>query len=201
MILVIDNYDSFVYNLARYCGLLGYDRQVVRNDAITCADIADIKPEAIILSPGPCTPDEAGISCEIVRKFAPTTPILGVCLGHQCIANIFNGRTYAGGVPVHGRTSTIHHNGHAMFNNVPPAFEAARYHSLITALDDSSPLEITARDDDDDTIMGLAHPELPVYGVQFHPESVLTDSGLTLMRNFTELSSQWHQQTNTPQSA
>ena len=200
MILVIDNYDSFVYNLARYCGLLGYDRQVVRNDAIACEDIAGMNPEAIILSPGPCTPAEAGISRMIVRDFAATTPILGVCLGHQCIAEIYSGHTLRANAPMHGRTSTIHHNGHALFNGLPQNFEAARYHSLVSTLANDSPLEITARSDDG-TIMGLAHPELPVYGVQFHPESVLTDNGLTLMRNFMELSSQWHRQTSNRQSA
>mgnify|MGYP006444832521 CR=1 FL=1 len=200
MILVIDNYDSFVYNLARYCGLLGYDRQVVRNDAITLEDVKDMAPAAIILSPGPCTPDEAGMSCEIVRDFADSIPILGVCLGHQCIANVFGGRTYRSNMPVHGRTSIIHHNGHALFDGLPDHFRAARYHSLISTPDAGSPLEITAQTDDG-TVMGLAHPGLPVYGVQFHPESVLSDNGLTLMRNFMELSSQWHQQTTNRRSA
>ena len=191
MILVIDNYDSFVYNLARYCGLLGYARQVIRNDAITCAEIAAMAPEAIILSPGPCTPDEAGISREIVQNLSAITPILGVCLGHQCIAEVYGGRTIRGDKPMHGRTSSIYHNGHALFEGLPAHFMAARYHSLIGELDVSSPLTVTARSDDG-TIMGLAHPDYPVYGVQFHPESVLTDNGLILMRNFTELSRQWH---------
>jgi anthranilate synthase component 2/para-aminobenzoate synthetase component 2 len=200
MILVIDNYDSFVYNLARYCGLLGYSRQVVRNDAITRGEIAEMAPEAIILSPGPCTPDEAGISRDVIRDFAATTPILGVCLGHQCIAEVYGGRTVRGNAPIHGRTSTIHHNGHALFEGLPEHFEAARYHSLISELDTHNPLEIAARTDDG-TIMGLAHTDDPVYGVQFHPESVLTDNGLTLMRNFTELSRQWHHNTTNRQSA
>lgn len=200
MILIIDNYDSFVYNLARYCGLLGCDRRVVRNDAITSADIADMGPEAIILSPGPCSPEEAGISCDIVQTFAHSTPILGVCLGHQCIANAFGGRTYSSGMPMHGRTSTIHHSGHALFDSLPETFRAARYHALISEVDANTPLTVTARSDDG-TIMGLAHCELPVYGVQFHPESVLTDNGLTLMRNFMELSRQWHQKTTNRQSA
>lgn len=189
MILLIDNYDSFVYNLARYVGMLGFEREVVRNDAITINDIAGDPPQAIIISPGPCTPAEAGISTSIIRHFTGRIPILGICLGHQCIAEAFGGRTVRAHEPCHGKTSLIAHTADDLFMGLPNPLRAARYHSLIVELNADSPLEITAHTADDDIIMGIRHRMHPVYGLQFHPESVLTEYGLDLIRNFTMIAS------------
>ncbi|MEN6544090.1 aminodeoxychorismate/anthranilate synthase component II [Parvibaculum sp.] len=183
MILLIDNYDSFVHNLARYVGELGFAREVVRNDDITVEDALAREPEAIILSPGPCGPDEAGISVALARAAASArVPLLGVCLGHQCIATAFGG-TVRRAFPVHGKPAEIHHGGTGIFRNLPNPFVAARYHSLVADLSENGPLRATAHCDDG-TLMALAHAQAPIYGVQFHPESVLTEHGHLLLSNF-----------------
>lgn len=187
MILLIDNYDSFVHNLARYVGELGCAREVIRNDEITPAEALAKKPDAIILSPGPCGPDEAGISIELVRAAAANgIPLLGVCLGHQCIAAAFGGGIHQT-TPVHGKPATIFHDGHALFDGIPNPFTAARYHSLIADLADEGPLRPIAHLEDG-TLMALAHESLPIFGVQFHPESVLTEHGHKLLDNFLRMS-------------
>jgi anthranilate synthase component 2/para-aminobenzoate synthetase component 2 len=186
MILLIDNYDSFVYNLARYVGELGRQRRVVRNDAITIDEIAALHPEAIIISPGPCTPDEAGISLAVVRRFAAEIPILGVCLGHQCIGQVFGGRVVRARRPVHGQTSLINHKGRHLFEGLPNPFAAARYHSLIVELPQATELEVSALSDAGE-IMAVTHRRWPVFGVQFHPESVLTECGHAQLANFFRL--------------
>ncbi|MCB9989537.1 MAG: aminodeoxychorismate/anthranilate synthase component II [Rhodospirillales bacterium] len=192
MILLIDNYDSFVYNLARYTGRLGHERRVVRNDAITLDEIAMDPPEAIIISPGPCSPREAGISNAIVQHFSGRIPILGVCLGHQCIGEAFGGRTIRAPRPVHGRSSAIEHQADGIFMGLPNPLEAARYHSLMIELSASSPLDITATTDDEDSIiMAVQHKTDPTFGIQFHPESVLTPYGLDILRNFLLIADQW----------
>ncbi len=187
MFLIIDNYDSFVFNLAQYLAELGCETKVCRNDAITVGGIAEMAPEAIIISPGPCTPDEAGISLAVVKGFGGRIPILGVCLGHQVIAQALGGRVYCSGRPVHGTTSSIHHDGRTIFKGLPLPFEATRYHSLI--VDESSLpafLEVSARTKDG-TIMGLRHSRGVIEGVQFHPESILTKEGKNLLANFIRL--------------
>lgn len=189
MILLIDNYDSFVHNLARYVGELGCERQVVRNDDAKTADLIDSKPDAIILSPGPCTPSEAGISKDLVRAAADRNiPLLGVCLGHQCIAETFGGKTVRAAAPRHGKTSLIKHDNHPLFAHLPNPFAAARYHSLVSEIPKLCPLNILAQSIDDEHVMALAHESLPIFGVQFHPESVLTDHGHQLLANFLDLS-------------
>lgn len=190
MILLIDNYDSFVYNLARYVGELGRERRVVRNDAVTVDDIAEAGADAIIISPGPCTPDEAGISVEVVRRLGTRTPILGVCLGHQCVGVAFGGGIRRAERPVHGKTSKIRHDGKGLFRDLPNPMEAARYHSLVVTLPPGSELEITATGENGE-VMALAHRRDPVYGVQFHPESVLTRHGHTQLANFFALADDW----------
>ena len=194
MILLIDNYDSFVYNLARYIGQLGHERKVVRNDAISLDDIAAMQPEAIILSPGPCTPQESGICNDVIRHFYDRIPMLGICLGHQCMGEIFGGRTIRAPTPIHGRTSSVLHKADGLFSGLPNPFDAARYHSLIVELAANSDLEITATTEEDDIIMGLRHKSAPLYGVQFHPESILTPYGLDIMRNFLLLAADWNEQ-------
>jgi anthranilate synthase/aminodeoxychorismate synthase-like glutamine amidotransferase len=185
--LIIDNYDSFVYNLAQYLAELGCDTNVYRNDAITVEGIADLAPEAIIISPGPCTPDEAGISLPVVERFGGKIPILGVCLGHQVIAQALGGRVYCSGRPVHGQTSAIHHDGRTIFKDLSQPFEATRYHSLIVD-EESLPdfLEVSARTEDE-TVMGIRHSRGIIEGVQFHPESILTKEGKSLLANFIGL--------------
>ncbi len=188
MILLIDNYDSFVYNLARYVGELGCERQVVRNDATSIEELLQRSPQAIILSPGPCTPAEAGISKDLVRAAAEhKIPLLGICLGHQCIAEVFGGKTVQATQPRHGKTSMIGHENHPLFQGLPNPFGAARYHSLVAELGATSPLIPIASAQDDGHLMGLAHERLPIFGVQFHPESVLTDHGHQLLANFLDL--------------
>lgn len=188
MILLIDNYDSFVHNLARYIGELGCDRQVVRNDEESISDLLKRQPQAIILSPGPCTPTEAGISKDMVRAATEhKIPLLGVCLGHQCIAEVFGGRTIRAKRPRHGKTSLINHEHHPLFRHLPDPFAAARYHSLVSELGATSPLTPIASAEDDGHLMGLAHKSEPIFGVQFHPESVLTDHGHQLLANFLDL--------------
>jgi len=184
MILLIDNYDSFVYNLARYVGELGYTRQVVRNDKITLDEINAINPSHIIISPGPCTPNEAGISLGVVKRFSDHIPILGVCLGHQAIGQAFGGVVTKALKPMHGKSSYISHAGCGMFEGLANPLKVARYHSLVVA-HQGLPKEImiTARSEDGE-IMALRHKDKPVFGVQFHPESVLTESGYQLLKNF-----------------
>lgn len=184
MILVIDNYDSFTYNLVQYLGELGASVRVERNDAIDPAAIAGLKPERIIVSPGPCSPTEAGISCEVIRRYGETIPLLGVCLGHQCIGHVYGGRVIRAARLMHGKTSMIHHNGQGVLAGMPQPFEAIRYHSLIVeAASLPAELEKTAWTDADE-IMGLRHRRFPVFGVQFHPESILTQNGQQILKNF-----------------
>ena len=187
MLLVIDNYDSFTYNLVQYFGELGAEPLVKRNDEITPDEIAALKPKRICISPGPCTPNEAGISCEVIRRFGPTTPLLGVCLGHQSIGHVFGGDVVRAGRLMHGKTSPIHHNGTGVFAGIPSPFEATRYHSLLVKNETfPASLEITAWTEEQE-IMGLRHREFPIHGVQFHPESILTLEGKKLLKNFLSL--------------
>jgi anthranilate synthase/aminodeoxychorismate synthase-like glutamine amidotransferase len=185
-ILVIDNYDSFTYNLVQYLGELGVEPVVHRHDALTLDQIAALDPAGVVISPGPGTPDDAGLSMDVVRAFTGERPVLGVCLGHQCIAQVFGGRIVRAPQVMHGKTSVIRHDGRGVFTNLPDPLEATRYHSLV--VDRASvptELEITA-ETDDGTIMGLRHREHLVEGVQFHPESILTVSGHDLLRNFLD---------------
>jgi len=189
MILMIDNYDSFTWNVVQYLGELGADVKVVRNDEIASGDVERLAPEKIVISPGPCTPNEAGISLEVIRRFAGRIPILGVCLGHQCIGQAFGGRIVRARQVMHGKTSLIHHNGAGVFHGLSNPFQATRYHSLVIEKD-SCPdcLELTAWTVDEhgrvDEIMGVRHRELAVEGVQFHPESILTRHRHQLLANF-----------------
>ncbi|HMC94149.1 MAG TPA: aminodeoxychorismate/anthranilate synthase component II [Polyangia bacterium] len=186
MLLVIDNYDSFTYNLVQYLGELGQEVRVVRNDEIAAADIAGLAPSKIVISPGPCTPNEAGISLEVIKTYAGKIPILGVCLGHQAIGQAFGGKIVRAARIMHGKTSKIFHDGRGVFTGLPNPFEATRYHSLlIERASVPECLEITARTADEE-IMAVRHKSLPVEGVQFHPESFLTTSGKDLLRNFLE---------------
>ena len=189
MLLIIDNYDSFTYNLVQYFGEMGVEMQVHRNDQITVEEIAKLKPERICISPGPCTPKEAGISCAVIEKFGPTTPVLGVCLGHQSIGHVYGGDVIRAGRLMHGKVSQIKHTGASVFKNLPNPLEATRYHSLFVNRDPLPDcLEITAvAADDESEIMGLRHKEFPIHGVQFHPESILTTEGKRLLKNFLEL--------------
>ncbi len=201
MILVIDNYDSFVHNLARYIKRLGGDYEVYRNDALTLEDISDNLPEAIILSPGPCTPKQAGICIDIVKKFGANIPILGVCLGHQAIAEAYGGNTVKAKKPVHGKASLIKHNGKGLFQDLPNPMKTGRYHSLVCEIPEDCDLRITARseeqgDGDTGAIMAIEHKSHPVYGVQFHPESVLTPVGIDLLFNFLNLTDLWNKKNN-----
>ena len=187
MLLVIDNYDSFTYNLVQYFGELGADPLVKRNDEITPDEIAALKPERIVISPGPCTPNEAGISCEVIRRFGPATPLLGVCLGHQSIGQVYGGDVVRAGRLMHGKTSPILHHGTGVFAGLPSPFEATRYHSLLVQRSTfPAALEITAETAEGE-IMGLRHREFPIHGVQFHPESILTLEGKRLLQNFLAL--------------
>ena len=187
MILLIDNYDSFTYNLYQYLCELGAEVEVVRNDQTTLEEIAGMDPEKIVISPGPCTPEKAGISNEVLRRFGPTTPTLGVCLGHQCIGHAYGGTVGGAGEIMHGKTSLIHHDGKGVFKGLPDPFEAIRYHSL-AIYDDDLPdeLEVTARTDHG-IIMGVRHRTHPVEGIQFHPESIMTPVGKDLLSNFLEM--------------
>jgi anthranilate synthase/aminodeoxychorismate synthase-like glutamine amidotransferase len=184
MILLIDNYDSFVYNLARYVRELGEVPLVRRHDALEIEEIARLAPSHIIISPGPCSPKEAGISTDVVRTLGSRVPILGVCLGHQCIGAAYGGEIVRAGIPMHGKTSNIHHSGKGIFATLPNPFVATRYHSLVIAPDSVPPsLTVTATSEDGE-IMAVQHVEHPVYGVQFHPESVLTEHGYRLLDHF-----------------
>lgn len=188
MLLMIDNYDSFTYNLVQYLGELGADVQVYRNDQITVAQIERLAPAKIVISPGPCTPKEAGISCDVIRHFAGLVPLLGVCLGHQCVGEVFGGDIVRAPVLFHGKTSQIYHDGKTIFRGLPRPFEATRYHSLVIRRDTLPDcLELSA-ETEDGVIMGVRHRELLVEGVQFHPESILTAEGKHLLANFLALS-------------
>lgn len=183
MVLVIDNYDSFTFNLVQYLGELGEKVRVVRNDKITLEEVEELRPARIVISPGPCTPKEAGVSCRIVSDFAGRIPILGVCLGHQCIGAAFGGKIVRAGRLMHGKTSLIYHDGRTIFRNLPNPFEATRYHSLLVERESLPPsLEVSAETAEGE-VMALRHKEHLVEGVQFHPESILTVVGKDLLRN------------------
>lgn len=203
MLLLIDNYDSFTHNLSRYFTELGQDVKVVRNDQITCADIADLAPEYLVISPGPCTPNEAGVSLEAIRTFAGQLPILGVCLGHQAMGQVFGAKVVRARQIMHGKTSDMAHSNSVLFSKVENPFTATRYHSLV--LDpESLPQEfaVTAwvEEQGEKTVMAIEHREWPLYGVQFHPESMLTRSGHQILQNFLHSAAQWsNHQTNRAQ--
>ena len=186
MILLIDNYDSFTFNLAQYLGELGAPPTVRRNDEITIDEIERLHPSHIVISPGPGRPEDAGVSVEVIRRFGPRTPVLGVCLGHQGIGIAFGGEVVRAPQLMHGKVSSVQHDGRGVFRGVSQPFVAGRYHSLIVADPLPDALEAAARTDDG-TLMGVRHREYPIHGVQFHPESVLTDEGKRLLRNFLEL--------------
>ncbi len=187
MLLVIDNYDSFTYNLVQYLGELGAEVRVVRNDVTTVDEICASAPERIVISPGPGRPEDAGVTMEVIRRLSGRMPILGVCLGHQAIGAAFGGNVVRARAPMHGKTSTIEHDGRGVFQGIAGPFVASRYHSLVVA-DEGLPAElvVTARTREDQTIMGLRHRTLPVHGVQFHPESILTEEGRRILGNFLE---------------
>ncbi|MBK1883842.1 aminodeoxychorismate/anthranilate synthase component II [Luteolibacter pohnpeiensis] len=187
MILILDNYDSFTYNLVQYFGELGAEMKIVRNDALSVAEVKALAPERICISPGPCSPNEAGISLELIKEMGPSTPILGVCLGHQSIGQVYGGDVVRADRLMHGKTSPILHEGKSVFAGMPSPFEATRYHSLIVKRETfPDSLEITAWTEEGE-IMGLKHKEYPVHGVQFHPESILTQDGKRLLENFLKL--------------
>ena len=187
MVLVIDNYDSFTYNLVQYLGELGADVCVKRNDEVSVGDIEAAHPASIVISPGPGRPEDAGVTMEVIRRLGKTIPIFGVCLGHQAIGAVFGGSVVRAAVPMHGKTSTIEHDGRGVFAGLTEPFLASRYHSLIVA-DQGLPgeLEVSARTREDGTIMGLRHRQWAIHGVQFHPESILTGEGRRILRNFIE---------------
>ena len=191
MVFILDNYDSFTYNLAQYVGELGETVEVRRNDQVTLADIERLRPARVVISPGPCTPHEAGISISLIRHFAGKLPILGVCLGHQAIGAAFGGQVVRAPKPVHGKTSSVEHDDRGVFRGLPQPLTATRYHSLIVEENSCPPeLEISARVRErggQTLVMGLRHKRFPIEGVQFHPESVLTESGRELLRNFLEM--------------
>ncbi|HET6465967.1 MAG TPA: aminodeoxychorismate/anthranilate synthase component II [Nitrospiria bacterium] len=187
MLLMIDNYDSFTYNLVQYFGELGQDVRVYRNDQITLDEIAEFRPERVVISPGPCTPKEAGISIELIKRFAGRFPILGVCLGHQAIGEAFGGEVVRASRLMHGKTSMIHHDGKTIFKSLPNPFEATRYHSLIVKRETLPAVLNISAETQEGEIMGLRHLNYPIEGVQFHPESILTKAGMDLLKNFLKL--------------
>ncbi|MBX3539702.1 MAG: aminodeoxychorismate/anthranilate synthase component II [Chelatococcus sp.] len=186
MIVVIDNYDSFVFNVARYLQELGAETTVLRNDAVTIDDVVALNPKAIVLSPGPCTPAEAGVSLDLVRELNGRVAILGICLGHQCIGAALGGQVTRARHPMHGRASDILHDRRGLFAGLPTPFQAGRYHSLVVELDEPGPLLVSARSPEGE-IMAVAHRTAPTYGIQFHPESILTPHGHAILRNFLGL--------------
>ena len=189
-VLVIDNYDSFVFNLVQYLGELGAEPVVHRHDELTVDEIVELDPDAVLISPGPGRPDDAGVSNAVIERLAGVKPILGVCLGHQCIGQVFGGTVVRAPAVMHGKTSLVHHDGRGLLAGLPEPFEATRYHSLVVAADSVPPvLEVTARTDDG-VVMALRHRELPVEGVQFHPESVLTEGGHRMLANW--MAEAWH---------
>jgi anthranilate synthase/aminodeoxychorismate synthase-like glutamine amidotransferase len=184
MIVLIDNYDSFVYNLVQYLGELGWNPVAYRNDRITLTEIEELHPSHIIISPGPCTPLEAGISNDVIRHFGGVVPILGVCLGHQCIGYVYGGRIERASIPTHGKHSLVYHDGKTMYAGLPSPFDGGRYHSLVVGMETMpQTLETSARTEDG-VVMGVRHREYVVEGVQFHPESIMTDVGHDVLRNF-----------------
>src|ERR1700691_2370354 len=187
MILLLDNYDSFTYNLAQYLGQMGQDLEIRRNDQVTLDEIQDLRPERIVISPGPCTPKEAGISVPLIQRFAGKIPILGVCSGHQAIGAAFGGRVIRAQKIMHGKTSEIEHDGKTIFWDLPQQFVATRYHSLIVERKSLPGALVTSAETADGTTMGLRHRKLRVQGVQFHPESILTSAGFRLLENFLEI--------------
>ena len=194
MVVLIDNYDSFTFNLVHYLGGLGAEVAVHRNNKVTVKDVLAANPEAIVLSPGPCTPNEAGICLNLIEQAAPSTPSLGVCLGHQAIGQAFGGAVVRAPSPVHGKLSEVRHRGQGVFRGINGPFKATRYHSLVVERD-SMPEKLTVTaETDDGLIMGLAHKTLPVHGVQFHPESIASEHGHLILKNFLELAAQWHAQ-------
>jgi anthranilate synthase/aminodeoxychorismate synthase-like glutamine amidotransferase len=187
MVLVIDNYDSFTYNLVQYLGELNAAMEVRRNDEITLDQIRALNPERILVSPGPCSPRESGLSNDIIRTFGPQVPVFGVCLGHQCIGHTFGAKVVVNYRMMHGKTSPIRHDGKDLFEGMPNPFHATRYHSLVIQRDTlPETIEVTAETDEGE-IMGIRHKELPIWGVQFHPESILTEEGRTILKNFLKL--------------
>jgi len=192
MIVLIDNYDSFTFNLFHYLGGLGADVVVHRNDKIATTDVIAAEPEAIVLSPGPCTPNEAGICLDVIAKASPTIPILGVCLGHQAIGQAFGGKVVRAPVLVHGKLSSIKHRGEGVFRGINGAFQATRYHSLVVERA-SMPTELSiVAETDDRLVMGIAHTRLPVHGVQFHPESIASEHGHLILKNFLDIAAAWN---------
>ena len=195
MIVLIDNYDSFTFNLFHYLGGLGADVAVHRNDKITAERVIGMEPDAVVLSPGPCTPNDAGICLELIAKAAPTIPVLGVCLGHQAIGQAFGGEVVRAPVPVHGKLSEIRHQGDGVFRGINAPFKATRYHSLVVERASlPAELKVTA-EADDQLIMGLAHGTLAVHGVQFHPESIASEHGHLILRNFLDIATAWNAST------
>ena len=191
-VTLVDNYDSFTWNLFHDLGALGADVTVVRNDAATADEILAARPDAIVLSPGPCTPREAGVCCDLLRRAGDTVPVLGVCLGHQAIGDVYGGAVVRAEVPMHGKVSTVDHAGRAVFRGINGAFKATRYHSLV--VDEATlpgELEVTARSEDG-AIMGLSHRRFPVHGVQFHPESIASENGRVILKNFLDLAAAWN---------
>ena len=187
MVCVIDNYDSFTYNLVQYLGELGADVRVMRNDVVSLGDVANAWADRIVISPGPGRPEAAGVTMEVIRRLGESTPILGVCLGHQAIGAVFGGSVVRASAPMHGKTSAIEHDGRGVFRGIASPFVASRYHSLIVAHQTlPTALEVSARTRDEGIVMGLRHREWPIHGVQFHPESILTGEGRTMLRNFLE---------------
>lgn len=186
MIAVIDNYDSFTYNLVQYFGELGAELIVFRNDEVTVAELEALRPDHIVISPGPGDPQDGGVSNDVIRAFGPTTPVLGVCLGHQCIGEVYGGVVTRAPRLMHGKTSSVYHNGQGVFNGIPSPFKATRYHSLIVEEPLPDVLEVTAFTRDGE-VMGLHHREYPVMGVQFHPESILTEHGKRILQNFLSM--------------
>jgi anthranilate synthase/aminodeoxychorismate synthase-like glutamine amidotransferase len=188
MVLVIDNYDSFTYNLVQYLGELGAKIVVRRNDEASMDDLRALSHTRVVISPGPGRPEQAGVSLDVIKEFGPRMPLLGVCLGHQAIGMAFGGDVIRAPLPIHGKTSTVEHTGVGVFAGLSPSFEAGRYHSLVVGESTLPPdLEVTARTREDGLIMGLRHRTLPIHGVQFHPESVLTNEGRRILRNFLEI--------------
>lgn len=185
MLVVIDNYDSFTYNLVQYLGELGADPRVFRNDAVTLDELRDLQPSHIVISPGPGQPDDGGVSNDVIRELGPNTPLLGVCLGHQCIGQVFGGKVNRAPRLMHGKTSAVYHKGRGVFYGVPSPFQATRYHSLIVEEPLPDFLEVTAFTSQGE-VMGLVHKAHPITGVQFHPESILTEHGRRILQNFLE---------------
>lgn len=187
MMLIIDNYDSFTYNLVQYLGELGAEMKIVRNDQITLDEIAELKPERILISPGPCSPNEAGISCDAIERFGEKIPIFGVCLGHQCMGQVYGGQVVRAARLMHGKTSPILHQGASLLKGLPSPFDAIRYHSLLVEREHLPADLIVTAETAEGEIMGLQHRRFPVHGVQFHPESILTQNGKLILQNFLDI--------------